>query len=66
MQEVYDKAPGSQAQTTAETAAVAQRILFWSADILVQCRQELRLGLTRAKGVLGGSISPAGQFPLTP
>ena len=27
----------------------------WSTDILVQCRQELRLGLTRAKDVLGGS-----------
>ena len=38
----------------------------WTADIPVPCRQELRLGRTRAKAVLGGSISPATPFPLTP
>ena len=37
-----------------------------SADILVQCRQELRHGLTRAKDALGGSVNPAAPFPLTP
>ena len=31
----------------------------WSADILVQWCQELRLGRTRAKDVLGGSDSSA-------
>ena len=29
-------------------------------------RKELRLGFTRANDVLGGSVSPAAPFPLTP
>ena len=37
-----------------------------SADFRVQCRQDLRLGLTPAKDVLGGSVSSAAPFPLTP